>query len=214
MNLYFRTALLPAVALLVSTFYTPIVSAAPAVTEVWKIRGHDVNASWSTNTECVYESVYISASEFASRTRVNKANSTVESTTAWLSYSKSNICDGTWSYGWGTSDNAQLAISQNKNATLKTTIIVNEQDSIGNPVAHSVEVNLNFVAGTTSYSGHSISRYESPLGRSVYRSKGTYRDAVSTGTIKVDGVLDLISGKSEFGNISSNNSGSVSRVNY
>ncbi len=185
------------------------IPAVAATTDTFQFKGQSAYASFSQYDGCNSTSVNVYAFDNVTRSAPGAPTSQKE---ASLYYSNYNYCNGTGSYGYGSSPKATFTSDNSlKSATLNGTFTVNDYQS-GNDnssgTTKTVDVALTWTGTGDTFRGNSHSHSQGPGYTSNYRSVGAYRDAQVSGSVTLDGT-NLISNLSSYGSLNSSNSGSV-----
>lgn len=177
-----------------------------ATTTKYQFKGQNAYANFYQYDECSSTSVSVSA--FTSRSKVGPGAPAAQMG-ADLSYDSYNYCTGTYSYGYGSSPNANFTIdNQLDSATLNGTFTVYDYAS---DTTKTASVALTWTGVGDTFRGSSHSRYQGPGYTSNYRSVGSSRDAQVSGSVTVDGI-NLIANLSGYGSLNSSNSGTLERT--
>lgn len=174
-----------------------------AAASKYQVNGQNAYASFYKYDDCSYTDVYVSAFDNLTKTAPGAPTS---QTGAYLSYNTYDYCNGSYSYGYGFSDTANVTISNSGQSASLTGTFTLYDYYLG--TSKTADVNLAWTGTGNTYRSNSHSHYQGPGYLSNYRSKSTSRDAEVTGSITVNGT-NIISGLSYYASISSSNSGSL-----
>ncbi|BAZ49409.1 hypothetical protein NIES4103_20210 [Nostoc sp. NIES-4103] len=174
-----------------------------AAAQKYQVNGDNAYASFYQFDDC--SSTYVDVSAFNNLTKSAPGAPTSQEG-AYLSYSTYNYCNGTYSYGYGFSDTADVTISNSLQSASLTGTFTLYDYYLG--TSQTAEVNLTWAGTGNTYRSNSVSRYQGPGYLSNYRSRSTSRDATVTGSVTINGT-NVISGLSSYASISSSNSGSL-----
>lgn len=171
-----------------------------ATTNKVQIKGENATAGFYQYDGCNSTDVYVFAGNNVTKSEPGAPASQKQ---ASIYYSNYNYCNGTGSYGYGSSDNATITIDQLKSATLKGTFTVNDEAS---GTSKTVNVALNWTGTGDTSRGNNHSHFQGPGYSSNYRSIGAYRQAEVSGSVTLDGT-NLISNLSSYGSLNTSTSG-------